>query len=72
MYDKLALLAKLLIIRWTSNSPKAYRTITDIALGIGLAASALTIFPITLPVWVMPASAFILALGAKLTVENKP
>jgi hypothetical protein len=70
MYDKLALLTKQLIARWTAKSPRTYSTITDIALGVGVAATALTLLPITLPVWVLPAIAFIVALGAKLTVEE--
>jgi hypothetical protein len=70
MYDKLALLTKQLIARWTAKSPRTYRTITDIALGVGVAATALTLLPITLPVWVLPASAFLIALGSKLTVDE--
>ncbi len=70
MYDKLALLTKQLIARWTSKSPGTYQTITNIALGVGVAATAVTFLPITLPVWVLPASAFIIALGSKLTVEE--
>ena len=70
MYEKLAQISKRLIDRWTSKSPKAYRTVTDIALGAGLLATAVTIIPITYPAWVIPTTAFIIALSAKLTVEN--
>ena len=70
--DKLTALTRLLIARWTSKSPRAYRIITDVSLGVALAASALPLLPITLPAWVIPASAFIVALSSKLTVTNKP
>lgn len=59
-----------LIRRWTAKSPKAYRIITDIALGAGLAATALLFLPVTLPAWVVPTGAFLVALGAKLTTEQ--
>jgi hypothetical protein len=68
--EKLTSLTRLLIQRWTAKSPRAYRIITDISLGIALTASALPLIPITLPAWVIPASAFIIALSAKLTTDN--
>jgi hypothetical protein len=70
MYDKLAILTKQLIERWTAKSPQAYRSITDIAFGLGLITTAITLSPFTLPIWFMPVSAFIIALCSKLTVEN--
>jgi hypothetical protein len=70
MYDKLATLVKLLINRWTAKSPQAYRSITDIAFGLGLLTTAITLSPFTLPAWLMPVTAFIIALCSKLTVEK--
>lgn len=68
--EKLSSLFRLLIERWTSKSPRAYRIITDVSLGIALAATALPLLPISLPAWFIPASAFIVALSAKLTTEK--
>ncbi len=69
--DKLSTLARIALERWTKKSPKTYRLITDISLGVGLAATALPFLPIILPAWVIPTSAFLVALSAKLTIENK-
>jgi len=68
--DKLTNLLRLLIQRWTAKSPKTYRLITDLSLGIALAATALPLIPVSLPAWFIPASAFIVALSAKLTIEK--
>lgn len=68
--DKLARLTQLLIRRWTSKSPRAYRLITDVSLGVGIAATALPLLPLTLPAWVIPAGAFLAALSAKLTTTQ--
>ena len=68
--EKLTHLTRLLIERWTSKSPKTYRIITDVSLGIALAATALPLLPISLPAWFIPASAFIVALSAKLTTDK--
>jgi len=68
--NKLAHLVHLAIRRWTSKSPKAYRLITDVSLGIGIAATALPLLPITIPVWTVSAGAFLLALSAKMTISD--
>lgn len=74
--EKLAKIIHLAIKRWTTKSPKAYRIITDVALGAGIASTTLSLLPVTLPAWVIPASAFLMALASKFTVEqsnnNKP
>lgn len=69
MYEKLSKLMAKAIHRWTANSPKAYRNITDIALGAGIAATVVTLIPVTYPAWVLPVTAFVISLSAKLTKE---
>ena len=67
--DKLAKMVAVLIDRWTSKSPKAAQITTDVALGIGIVATVVTLIPITMPMWVLPTTAFAIALSAKLTKE---
>jgi hypothetical protein len=70
MYDKLVHLPKQFIARWKAKSSQSNSSITDIAFGIGLITAAIPFSPITFPEWILPVSAFIIALYAKLTVEE--
>lgn len=69
--EKIAALLQAAIVRWTSKSPKTYRIITDVSVGIGIAATVVTLIPITYPAWVLPATAFGIAFAAKFSVEKK-
>lgn len=69
MYERLSKLIAEAVHRWTANSPKTYRMITDIALGVGIAATVVTLIPVTYPSWVLPVTAFAISLTAKLTKE---
>jgi hypothetical protein len=68
--EKLAKIIHLAITRWTAKSPKAYRIITDVALGAGIASTTLSLLPVVLPAWVIPTGAFLVALASKLTIEQ--
>ncbi|MCE1202911.1 MAG: hypothetical protein LWX09_12535 [Bacteroidia bacterium] len=68
--DKLTTLIELAIRRWTARSPRAYRALTDISLGVGIAATTLPLLTVSLPAWVVPTGAFLVALSAKLTVDK--
>jgi len=68
--DKLAKLTQLLIKRWTATSPKAYRTITDIAVTVAFTATILPFLPLSIPAWAIPIGAYILALSTKLTIDK--
>lgn len=70
--DKLAKLTQLLIKRWTSRSPKSYRTITDIAITVAFTTSILPFLPLSIPTWVVPIGAYLVALSSKLTIEKPP
>lgn len=72
MYEKLAFLIDALIDRWTSKSPKAAVLATNIALIVGVAASAVPYIPyvaplVTIPMWTIQVSSFLVALSAKMT-----
>jgi hypothetical protein len=67
--DKLAELLEMAIRRWTAESPKAAKITTDIAIGVGIAATVITILPLTYPAWVLPVVAFAIAFSAKFTVK---
>jgi hypothetical protein len=67
--DKLAELLEMAIRRWTAESPKAGKIVTNIALGVGIVATAITVIPFTYPGWVLPVVAFAIALSAKFTVK---
>lgn len=72
MYEKLAFLIDALIDRWTSKSPKAAVWATNIALVIGIAASAVPYIPyvaplVTIPMWTIQVSSFLVALSGKMT-----
>ena len=75
MYEKLANLVGAAVKRWTSKSPKAYETTTNVAAGIGIVATIVTIIPmittaIVFPPWAIPTAAFIVSVTAKMTVEK--
>lgn len=67
---KLASLIKNLVLRWTTSSPKTYQVITNVAIGTGIAATVITLIPLSYPAWVLPTAAFAIALSAKFTVEK--
>ena len=69
MYEKLSDMIAELVNRFTASSPKTYQIVTNIALGVGIAATIVTLIPITYPVWVLPVTAFAISLSAKLTKE---
>ena len=69
MYEKLSKLIAEAVHRWTASSPKTYQIITNIALGVGIAATVVTLIPVTYPAWVLPVTAFLISLSAKLTKE---
>lgn len=59
------------VTRWTAKSPKVYRNITNIAMVAGVAATVVQMIPFAYPIWVMPVTAFVIAVAAKFTVESK-
>ena len=67
--DKLAELLEMAIRRWTAESPKAAKITTDIAIGVGIAATVISLLPITYPAYVLPAIAFAIAISSKFTVK---
>ncbi|MBG0782016.1 MAG: hypothetical protein H0S84_07095 [Bacteroidales bacterium] len=72
--DKLAKLTQTLIKRWTAKSPKMYRTVTDVSVAVAFTATLLPLLPLSVPAWLVPLGAYIVALSAKLTIDkpNKP
>ena len=69
-FDYMADILQKAVQRWTAKSPKTYRVITDVAIGAGIAATIVTMIPATYPIWVLPTTAILIALGAKFTVEK--
>jgi len=74
MYEKLANLISIAIKRWTAKSPEKYKIATNVATGIGILATLITIIPavapaIIFPPWAIAIAAFGVALSAKMTVE---
>lgn len=74
MYERLAFLIDAAIDRWTSKSPKAAVLATNIALVVGIAASAVPYIPyvaplVTIPMWTIQLSSFLVALTAKMTKQ---
>lgn len=76
--NKLSELIKILIKRWTSESPEKYKKITDIAAITGMVSSALLglpeilswlSIPLIIPTWPIPILSFLFALSAKLTTK---
>lgn len=71
MHEKLSDLIKISVNRWTSKSPKAAVYVTNISLVVGIAASILpyipTVLPVTIPLWSIQLSSFLIALTAKMT-----
>ena len=71
MYDTISNMIKIAVDRWTSKSPKAAVYVTNISLVVGIAASILpyipTVFPVTIPLWSIQLSSFLIALTAKMT-----
>lgn len=67
--DKLAELLEMAIRNWTAESPKAGKIVTNIALGVGIAATVITVLPLTYPAWVLPVVAFAIAFSAKFTTK---
>ena len=67
----MAALLQAMIARWTAKSPKTYRIITDVSVGIGIAATIVTLIPISYPAWVLPVTAFGIAFASKFSVDKK-
>lgn len=71
MYDTISNMIKIAVDRWTSKSPKAAVYVTNISLVVGIAASILpyipTVLPVTIPLWSIQLSSFLIALTAKMT-----
>lgn len=68
--DKLAKFISMVVQRWTAESPKAAKIITDVALGVYIVASAVSVFiPPTYPIWVFQATSLAISISAKLTVK---
>ena len=59
------------VARWTAKSPKVYQIITNIAIGTGLAASVITLIPVSYPGWVIPVTSVLIAIGSKFTVTKE-
>jgi len=68
--DFLAGLVQKAVERWTSESPKTYRTITDIATGVAIASTVVMLLPVTYPAWVIPVTAALAAVASKFTVNK--
>lgn len=76
MYDKAAEWVAMVIRRWMAKSPKVYRIITDVFLGIGIAGSIIPLIPdifkgYKLPAWVIPVAALVVVIASKMTVKEK-
>jgi len=68
--EKIAALLQKMIERYTAKSPRAYRIITDVSVGIGIAATIVTLIPFSYPAWVLPVTAFGIAFASKFSVEK--
>lgn len=72
--DKISELLKILITRWTKESPKKYKIITNICLILGL-ISSIVIFlagaipTFIVPAWIIPIALFFVSFSSKLTVK---
>ncbi len=67
--EMLGRLVQKTVSRWTAESPKTYRVITDISSGVAIASTLIMLIPITYPAWVIPAAAILAAITSKLTVK---
>jgi hypothetical protein len=57
------------IQRWTAESPKTAQVITDVALGAGIVATVVAVLPFSYPAYVLPITALLISISAKLTVK---
>lgn len=75
--DKLGRLIGLLIKRWTSDSPKTYKYITNTASVVSVLGGVSLMLPVTYPFWalagitVLTGASTVLATGSKLTTNDK-
>ena len=69
--EKISEALSILLKRWTAKSPIAYRLITDVSLGVGIAATVLPHFYGATPNWVVTVGALLVSVTSKLTVESK-
>jgi hypothetical protein len=69
--NQLAKILATLIERWTSNSPKLFKTITNISVIIGAVASIVLLMPITIPAWLTVLLGFLIAFSGGFGISSK-
>lgn len=70
-YNVLAELVKAAVERWTAESPKTYKVITYVSLGLAITSSAVLMIPTQYPVWVIPTALLVSSIASKFTVKDK-
>ena len=64
--------------RWNAKTPKFWKKVRNIAIGLGAVAGVILTAPIALPAAVVTAATYVVTAGtvaatlAQLTVEDKP
>ena len=69
--ERLGKILKILVKRWTSDSPKLFASITNIAVIIGTIASIILLLPVTLPAWLVTALGILIAILSGFGVSSK-
>lgn len=73
VYDVPASIIKDLIDRWTSKTPKTAKVVQYTMITIGVIGTIATVvvpaLPITIPIWIVPVTSFVSAIGTQFIKE---